>query len=55
MTEDPGITRMNIDRYRRDLCLNLDEATRMQTLALIAEAEGRLSAAQAAKVTEPAA
>lgn len=41
--EDPGITRLNIDHYRRMLKLNLDEVTRRQTLALLADAEARLS------------
>jgi hypothetical protein len=42
--EDPGITRLDIDRYRRSLNLNLDAATRAKTLELIAEAEARLAA-----------
>ena len=42
--EDPGITRLDIDHYRRMLSLNLDDATRQKTLALIAEAEARLAA-----------
>lgn len=41
--EDPGITRLNIDHYRRMLKLNLDEVTRKQTLELLADAEARLS------------
>ncbi len=44
--EDPGITRLDIDRYRRSLSLNLDAATRAKTLELIAEAEARLAAMQ---------
>jgi len=40
--EDPGITRLNIDHYRRMLKRDLDEATRERTLALLAEAEERL-------------
>jgi len=42
--EDPGITRLDIDRYRRSLSLNLDAASRAKTLELIAEAEARLAA-----------
>jgi len=42
--EDPGITRLNIDHYRRSLKLTLDDVTRSQTLALLAEAEARLFA-----------
>lgn len=42
--EDPGITRLNIDHYRRLLKLNLDDVTRQQTLALLTDAETRLSA-----------
>ncbi len=53
--EDPGITRLDIDRYRRMLSLNLDDATREKTLALIAEAEARLAARAAGtqKVAAP--
>jgi hypothetical protein len=40
--EDPGITRLDIDRYRRSLKLNLSETARLETLALIAAAEARL-------------
>ncbi len=42
--EDPGITRLDIDRYRRLLKLDLDDARRAETLALLVEAETRLSA-----------
>jgi hypothetical protein len=44
--EDPGITRLDIDHYRRLLKLDLDDVTRKQTLALLADAEARLSALQ---------
>jgi hypothetical protein len=40
--EDPGITRLDIDRYRRSLKLNLSDAAREETLALLADAESRL-------------
>jgi hypothetical protein len=42
--EDPGITRLDIDHYRRSLKRDLDDVTRKQTLALLADAEARLSA-----------
>jgi hypothetical protein len=41
--EDPGITRLNIDHYRRLLTPTLDDVTRQETLKLLAEAEARLS------------
>ncbi len=41
--EDPGITRLDIDHYRRQLQMNLDEPTRLQVLALLAAAEDRLA------------
>jgi len=40
--EDPGITRLDIDRYRRTLKLALSDAERQETLALLADAEARL-------------
>jgi hypothetical protein len=40
--EDPGITRLDIDRYRRTLKLDLSDAAREETLALLADAEARL-------------
>ena len=40
--DDPGITRLDIDRYRRTLKLNLSDAAREETLALLADAELRL-------------
>jgi len=40
--EDPGITRLDIDRYRRTLKLALSDAARKETLALLADAEARL-------------
>jgi len=40
--EDPGITRLDIDRYRRSLKLNLSDVARKETLALLADAELRL-------------
>jgi hypothetical protein len=40
--EDPGITRLDIDRYRRTLMLTLSDAARKETLALLADAESRL-------------
>ena len=42
--EDPGITRLNIDHYRRLLKTSLDDTRREQTVTLLAEAEARLSA-----------
>jgi hypothetical protein len=42
IVEDPGITRLDIDRYQRALKLNLSEAAREETLALLADAELRL-------------
>jgi hypothetical protein len=42
INEDPGITRLDIDHYRRSLKLNLSEAARQETLALLAAAEARL-------------
>ena len=52
--EDPGITRLDIDRYRRMLSLNLDDATREKTLALIADAEARLAAGATGAPTDMA-
>lgn len=40
--EDPGITRLDIDHYRRKLKLTLSPAVRKETLALLAAAEARL-------------
>jgi hypothetical protein len=40
--EDPGITRLDIDRYRRTLKLTLSDTARKETLALLADAESRL-------------
>ena len=40
--EDPGITRLDIDHYRRLLKMTLDESTRERTLTLLADAEARL-------------
>lgn len=40
--EDPGITRLDIDRYRRSLKLNLSETERKEILALLAAAELRM-------------
>jgi hypothetical protein len=40
--EDPGITRLDIDHYRRTLQLTLSDAARKETLALLADAESRL-------------
>jgi hypothetical protein len=40
--EDPGITRLDIDRYQRSLKLNLSDAARQETLALLAAAQARL-------------
>jgi len=40
--EDPGITRLDIDRYHRMLKLTLSDAAREETLALLADAELRL-------------
>jgi hypothetical protein len=51
--EDPGITRLNIDHYRRLLKMTLDDATREATLALLAEAEARLSARATRAPWEP--
>ncbi len=42
--EDPGITRLNVDHYRRLLQMNLDDATREKTLALLGDAEALLAA-----------
>ncbi len=52
-TEDPGITRLDIDRYRRSLSSNLDAAARAKTLELIAEAEARLAASRPPKPGTP--
>ena len=40
--EDPGITRLDIDRYRRSLKLNLSDMERKEIFALLADAELRL-------------
>ena len=40
--EDPGITRLDIDHYRRSLKLNLSDMERKEILALLADAERRL-------------
>ena len=40
--EDPGITRLDIDHYKRSLKLNLSDAARQEALALLADAEARL-------------
>ena len=40
--EDPGITRLDIDWYRRSLKLNLSDTERKEILALLAAAEQRL-------------
>ena len=40
--EDPGITRLDIDLYRRTLKLALSDAARKETLARLADAEARL-------------
>lgn len=40
--EDPGITRLDIDHYRRLLKLSLSDTAREETLALLADAESRL-------------
>ena len=37
--DDPGITRLDIDRYRRSLKLNLSDTERKEILALLAAAE----------------
>ena len=40
--DDPGVTRLGIDLYQRTLKLNLSDAARNETLALLADAELRL-------------
>ena len=40
--EDPGITRLDIDRYRRLLKLNLSDTERKEIVALLAAAELRM-------------
>jgi hypothetical protein len=40
--EDPGITRLDIDRYRRSLKLNLSDTERKEILTLLAAAELRM-------------
>jgi hypothetical protein len=40
--EDPGITRLDIDRYHRSLKLNLSDTERTEILALLAAAELRI-------------
>lgn len=40
--EDPGITRLDIDHYRRLLKLALSDTAREETLARLADAEARL-------------
>jgi hypothetical protein len=40
--EDPGITRLDIDRFRRSLKLNLSDTERQEILVLLADAERRL-------------
>ena len=40
--EDPGITRLDIDRYQRSLKLNLSDTQRKEILALLADAERRI-------------
>ena len=40
--DDPGITRLDIDRYRRSLKLNLSDTEREEILALLAAAELRM-------------
>jgi hypothetical protein len=42
VVEDPGITRLDIDLYRRTLQLTLSDVARKETLALLADAESRL-------------
>jgi hypothetical protein len=42
IVDDPGVTRLDIDLYRRKLKLNLSDAARNETLALLADAELRL-------------
>lgn len=40
--DDPGVTRLDIDLYQRTLKLNLSDAARKETLALLVDAELRL-------------
>lgn len=40
--DDPGITRLDIDRYRRSLKLNLSDTERKEILVLLAAAELRM-------------
>ena len=40
--EDPGITRLDIDQYRRSLKLNLSDTERKEVLTLLAAAELRM-------------
>ena len=40
--EDPGITRLDIDLYRRSLKLSLSDTERKEILALLAAAELRM-------------
>jgi hypothetical protein len=40
--DDPGITRLDIDRYRRSLKLNLSDTVRKEILVLLATAELRI-------------
>jgi hypothetical protein len=42
IVEDPGITRLDIDRYRRSLKLNLSDSERKEILRLLADAELRM-------------
>jgi hypothetical protein len=39
IVDDPGIARLDIDRYRRSLKLNLSDTERKEILALLAAAE----------------
>jgi hypothetical protein len=40
--DDPGITRLDIDHYRRSLKLNLSDTARKEILARLADAEMRM-------------
>jgi len=45
--DDPGVTRLNIDHYRRLLKRDLDDAGRARARALLAKAEAREAGNQA--------